>query len=139
MRRLLPLLLLVVPAGADALDDALALGGFGRAQLGWEPKGSWHRFPRGVSWKLDHFDALFSEPLATVPFTRGLGRAVRDGLAAEALAKPVDAYGAGSLYFLSHVVGFNLKHGEPLPVLDSNTDHLDFSHAPPADCPTQLR
>jgi len=111
MRRLLPLLLLAVPAGADALDDALALGGFGRAQLGWEPKGSWHRFPRGVAWKLDHFDALFSEPLSTVPFTRGLGRAVRDGLGAEALAKPLDPYGAGSLYFLSHVVGFNLKHG----------------------------
>jgi len=111
MRRLLPLLLLLAPASADTLDDALALGGFGRAQLGWTPKGSWHRFPRAVTWKLDHFDALFSEPLATVPFTRALGRAVRDGLAADALAKAPDERGAGSLYLLVHSIGLNPKHG----------------------------
>jgi len=35
--------------------------------------------------------------------------------------------------------GFNLKHGEPLPVFDSNPDHLDFAHGPPSECPTQLR
>jgi len=37
------------------------------------------------------------------------------------------------------VFGFNLKHGEPMPVFGSNPDHLDFTQAPPADCPTQLR
>lgn len=108
MRRLLPFLLLALPAGADALDDALALAGFSRAQLGWEPKGSWHRYPRAVAWKLDHFDALFAEPLAVVPFTRALGRGVRDYLGADA---PPDEYGAGGIYKLAHVVGFNLKHG----------------------------
>jgi hypothetical protein len=35
--------------------------------------------------------------------------------------------------------GFNLRHGDPMPVLDSNADHFDFSHAPPSECPTQLR
>lgn len=35
--------------------------------------------------------------------------------------------------------GFNLRHGEPLPVLDSNPDHFDFMQAPPSECPTQLR
>ena len=35
--------------------------------------------------------------------------------------------------------GFNLKHGEPLPVFGSNPDHLDFGYPPPQDCPTQLR
>jgi quercetin dioxygenase-like cupin family protein len=35
--------------------------------------------------------------------------------------------------------GFNLKHGEPMPVFASNPDHFDFSQPPPADCPTQLR
>lgn len=35
--------------------------------------------------------------------------------------------------------GFNLKHGEPMPVLDSNLDHLDFTQPPPQECPTQLR
>ncbi|HEX5139073.1 MAG TPA: hypothetical protein VFY93_19040 [Planctomycetota bacterium] len=109
MRRLLPLLLLLSRlAGADSLDDALARAGFDRAHLGWAPKGSWHRFPRAVTWKLDHFDALFAEPLAVVPFTRGLGRGVREYLGADA---PVDEYGAGGIYKLAHVVGFNLKHG----------------------------
>ena len=37
------------------------------------------------------------------------------------------------------VFGFNLKHGQPLPVFGSNPDHLDFMQAPPSDCPTQLR
>jgi quercetin dioxygenase-like cupin family protein len=37
------------------------------------------------------------------------------------------------------VFGFNLKHGEPMPVLGSNPDHLDFTQAPPSECPTQLR
>jgi quercetin dioxygenase-like cupin family protein len=35
--------------------------------------------------------------------------------------------------------GYNMKHGDPMPLLDSNPDHLDFMHAPPASCPTQLR
>jgi quercetin dioxygenase-like cupin family protein len=33
------------------------------------------------------------------------------------------------------IIGFNLKHGEPLPVLGSSMDHIDFSQAPPAECP----
>lgn len=33
------------------------------------------------------------------------------------------------------IVGFNMKHGEPLPVVGSSMDHVDFSQAPPADCP----
>ena len=35
--------------------------------------------------------------------------------------------------------GFNLRHGDPLPVFGSQPDHLDFMQAPPGDCPTQLR
>jgi quercetin dioxygenase-like cupin family protein len=37
------------------------------------------------------------------------------------------------------VFGFNMNHGEPKPALGSQPDHLDFSHAPPSECPTQLR
>jgi quercetin dioxygenase-like cupin family protein len=33
------------------------------------------------------------------------------------------------------IIGFNMKHGEPLPVAGSSGDHVDFSQAPPADCP----
>lgn len=35
--------------------------------------------------------------------------------------------------------GFNLRHGDPMPVFGSNGDHFDFTQPPPADCPTQLR
>jgi quercetin dioxygenase-like cupin family protein len=35
--------------------------------------------------------------------------------------------------------GFNMKHGEPMPVFASNPDHFDFTQAPPSECPTQLR
>lgn len=35
--------------------------------------------------------------------------------------------------------GFNLRHGDPMPVFGSNGDHLDFTHSPPSECPTQLR
>ena len=37
------------------------------------------------------------------------------------------------------VFGFNMNHGDPKPVLGSQPDHLDFFHAPPSECPTQLR
>lgn len=35
--------------------------------------------------------------------------------------------------------GFNLKHGEAMPVFGSAPDHFDFSPPPPSECPTQLR
>jgi quercetin dioxygenase-like cupin family protein len=35
--------------------------------------------------------------------------------------------------------GFNLKHGDPMPVFNSVPDHFDFTQGPPSDCPTQLR
>ena len=108
--RFFVLLLLVLPAAADPLDDALAHGGFTRATIGWKPRGWWERFPRAVDYKLDHFDGLFAEPLATVPFTRVMGRATRDLLGAEGIAKKPER-GAHSLYHLVHVLGINRKHG----------------------------
>ena len=35
--------------------------------------------------------------------------------------------------------GFNMKHGEPAPALNSQPDHFDFFQSPPSECPTQLR
>lgn len=64
---------------ADALDEALALVGFVRGDLGWEPKGWWPRFP-DVPYKLRAFDPLFARPLETVVFTRSLAEAARDKL-----------------------------------------------------------
>jgi quercetin dioxygenase-like cupin family protein len=35
--------------------------------------------------------------------------------------------------------GFDMRHGEPMPVFGSQPDHFDFFYAPPSECPTQLR
>ncbi|MFQ5486068.1 MAG: ATP-binding protein, partial [Desulfobacterales bacterium] len=75
---------------ADPLDDALKRAGLQRKGLGWKPRGWWQRFPRGVTHKLDHFDDLFQEPLATVPFTRVMGRATRDLLGRQGLEKKAE-------------------------------------------------
>lgn len=56
----------------DALDEALALVGMQREDLGWRPKMWWPRWP-DVPYKLRAFDALFAEPLASITFTRALG------------------------------------------------------------------
>jgi quercetin dioxygenase-like cupin family protein len=37
------------------------------------------------------------------------------------------------------VFGFNMRHGQPMPVFGSAPDHLDFTQPPPSECPTQLR
>jgi len=103
-------LLLVLPASADPLDDALATAGFSRADLGWTPRGWWARFPRGVTHKLDHFDDLFREPLATVPFVRVLGRATEQYLSPEGLAKKPER-GCHSLYRAVHLLGINRRYG----------------------------
>lgn len=69
-----------VAAGqGDALDDALALAGMRRADLGWSPKGWWPRFP-DAPYKLRAFDALFAEPLDSVTFTRSLANTAWEGL-----------------------------------------------------------
>ncbi len=41
----------------------------------------------------------------------------------------------GSEPVVARVVGFNMKHGDPMPVFGSNPDHFDFTQLPPADCP----
>ncbi|MBM3321060.1 MAG: hypothetical protein FJY73_10330 [Candidatus Eisenbacteria bacterium] len=63
----------------DALDETLALAGLRRADLGWEPKGWWPRYPE-VPYKLRAFDSLFREPLDAVAYTRALAEAAREKL-----------------------------------------------------------
>ena len=110
MRQLLMFSLLCASLAADPLDDALRRAGLERRDLGWRPRGWWERFPRGVTHKLDHFDDLFAEPLAAVPFTRVLGRAARDLLGTEGLARKPER-GAHSLYRLVHTIGINRRYG----------------------------
>jgi len=93
----------------DALDEALALVGLRRADLGWEPKGWWPRFP-DVPYKLRAFDALFAEPLDSITFTRSLAKTAWEGLDPRALdADP--QRGARSLFRTVQRLGVDPKFG----------------------------
>lgn len=94
----------------DALDEALALAGLERADLGWRPKGWWSKFPGDIPYKLRHFDDLLAEPLATVTFMRTLGAAARQYLDAEALAKSAEK-SDGALYQALYALGVGPKFG----------------------------
>jgi hypothetical protein len=94
---------------ADALDEALALVGMRRADLGWEPKGWWPRFPR-VPYKLDAFDALFAEPLDGATYVRALAETARRHLDPEALGDR-EAQGAGQLFQAAQRLGVDPRFG----------------------------
>jgi len=93
----------------DALDEALALVGMRRADLGWTPKTWWPRYP-DVPYKLRAFDALFAEPLDCVTYTRALGQTAWEGLdPAQLDAPPVT--GSRSLYRTVQRLGIDPKFG----------------------------
>jgi hypothetical protein len=95
----------------DALDEALALAGLSRADLGWEARGWWQRYPQDVEWKLRHFDDLCAEPLAVAPFVRAMGATVRLTLAPEQVSGAEGPEAAGALYRAVHALGVNKRHG----------------------------
>ena len=84
----------------DVLDAALERAGMRREDLGVSPRGWWMRYPRAPRHKLAHFDDLFQEPLAVVPFARTLARAVRELLGPEGLATPDQRQRGHSLHDL---------------------------------------
>jgi len=91
----------------DALDEALELVGMQRADLGWEPKGWWPRFPV-APYKLRAFDALFAEPLDSVTFTRSLAATAWEELdPAEMDARP--ERGVGNLFQAVQRLGIDPK------------------------------
>ena len=93
----------------DALDEALDLVGMKRADLGWQPKGWWARFPAHIPYKLRSFDSLFAEPLDTVPFTRALARAAQEHLDPATLNDKLAR--GGHLYNAVHSLGVDPKFG----------------------------
>ncbi len=99
----------------DALDDALAIAGLTRVDLGWEARGWWERYPQDIPYKLRHFDDLCAEPLAVVPFTRVMGATVRVTLAPDLVAGKKNDQGAGALYRAVHDLGVNKRYGATRP------------------------
>lgn len=116
VRFTVPVLCLVVtlgvaapPVGGDAIDDALALAGMRRSDLGWEPKGWWPRFP-DAPYKLRAFDSLFAAPLDTVPFARALAAAAREGLDPAKLDER-DGNNSTALFRTAQRLGIDPKFG----------------------------
>jgi hypothetical protein len=99
-----------VPAPApDALDEALALVGMRRVDLGWEPKGWWPRFP-DVPYKLRAFDRLFAAPLENVTYLRALAATANQHLDPARLDS-VESRGAGQLYQAVQRLGIDPRFG----------------------------
>jgi hypothetical protein len=97
-------------AGApDALDEALALVGMRRQDLGWEPKGWWPRYP-DVPYKLRAFDSLFAAPLDGVTYTRALAETARRHLDPAVLDDKEDR-GAGQLFQAVQRLGVDPRFG----------------------------
>ncbi len=95
----------------DALDDALAVAGLTRSDLGWRARGWWQRYPQDIPYKLRHTDDLFAEPLAIVPFVRAMAANVTTELAPERLSAPRGGFAAGALYNAVHNLGPNKRNG----------------------------
>jgi hypothetical protein len=95
----------------DALDEALAVADLTRADLGWEARGWWERYPADVPYKLRHFDDLLAEPLAIFPYTRAMGMTLVKTLDPENVAGKKGDLGAGALYRAIHDLGVNKRYG----------------------------
>ena len=93
----------------DALDNALALVGLERQDLGWVPKGWWPRFP-DVPYKLRAFDALFAEPLDGISYARALAQTAWEKLDT-AQRDEKAARGSGNLYQAVQQLGVDPKFG----------------------------
>lgn len=99
----------------DAIDEALQLAGVTRADLGWEARGWWQRYPQDIPYKLRHFDDLCAEPLAIAPFLRTMGATVRTTLAPDVVAGEKGERGAGALYRAVHDLGVTKRYGGTRP------------------------
>ncbi|MGQ0723437.1 MAG: hypothetical protein ACT4PE_17955 [Candidatus Eiseniibacteriota bacterium] len=106
--------LVLLPASSsragDALDEALAAEGLVRADLGWEPRGYWSRYPADTPHRLRHFDDLLAQPLATVTFARTASNAAKILLSADSLAKRPEK-SDGALYRAVQILGVDRKFG----------------------------
>ncbi|HKK21630.1 MAG TPA: hypothetical protein VJ983_09170 [candidate division Zixibacteria bacterium] len=61
---------------SDILGQILGEVGFTRADLGYQPKGYWNRFPLDIPYKLTSFDDLYAEPLKLYDYAEVMGNTV---------------------------------------------------------------
>ena len=98
-------------AAPDAIDEALALDGLTRSDLGWRARGWWDRYPQHIPYKLRHVDDLFAAAARDRPVAARDGRpgsgAARRGGSGRRRARRV----AASLYRLVHDLGVSRRYG----------------------------
>ncbi|MFH1701232.1 MAG: hypothetical protein ABIE07_11665 [Candidatus Zixiibacteriota bacterium] len=90
----------------DLLNQALDSIGFTRADIGYQPKGHWTKFPNDVPYRLKSFDGLFAEPLKLYDFGKSFGEALRIYCTPERLDSLDD-----NLYQLTYYLGVERKLG----------------------------
>ncbi|KAA3630748.1 MAG: hypothetical protein DWP97_14610, partial [Calditrichaeota bacterium] len=90
----------------DILGKILTEAGFSRADLGYQPKGYWNRFPLDIPYRLTSFDALYAEPLKLIDYATVMGNTVEQYL------DPTYAdTNANALYYLVYNLGVDKKLG----------------------------
>ena len=90
----------------NMLDKILTEVGFSTADLGYQPKGYWNRFPLDVPYRLTSFDALFAEPLKLYDYSAVMANTV------ELYLDPIYAdSNSDGLYKLVYNLGVDKKLG----------------------------
>ncbi len=92
---------------ADLLDSALSLAGKTRADLGYQPKGYWNRYPFAVPYKLPAFDDLFAEPLRVYDYSQSMKAAFMNYMDDTTFANTANS----ALYQLTYHLGWERKVG----------------------------
>ncbi len=90
----------------DVLEKALNEVRFSRADLGYQPKGYWNRFPLDIPHRLTSFDDLFAEPLKLIDYATVMANTVELYLD-PSYADSVD----DGLYKLVYNLGIDKKPG----------------------------
>ncbi|PKK83100.1 MAG: hypothetical protein CVT49_10325 [candidate division Zixibacteria bacterium HGW-Zixibacteria-1] len=91
---------------ADILQLVLDSAGFSRADLGYQPKGYWSRFPLDIPYRLTSFDDLFAEPLKLYDYSKTMAAAVEKYMDSTFLDTSSLA-----LYYLTYSLGVDRKLG----------------------------
>lgn len=92
---------------ADLLDSALSLVGKSRADLGYQPKGYWNRYPFEIPYKLPAFDDLFAEPLRVYDYSQSMKASFMNFMVDTTFANTANS----ALYQLTYQLGWERKVG----------------------------
>lgn len=90
----------------DILQTVLDSAGFSRADLGYQPRGYWSRFPLDIPYRLTSFNDLFAEPLKLYDYGKTMAGAVEKYMDSAFLDT-----GSLALYYLTYSLGVDRKMG----------------------------